>query len=46
MKLAKPAPVVEATVQLGYPESVILPLGVVLLACTEEVVPELRAGFS
>ena len=34
MKLAKPAPVVEATVQLGYPESVILPLGIVLLACT------------
>ena len=34
MKLVKPAPVVEATVQLGYPESVIFPLGVVLLACT------------
>lgn len=34
MKLIKPAPVVEATVQLGYPESVILPLGIVLLACT------------
>ncbi len=34
MKLIKPAPVVEATVQLGYPESVILPLGVVLLFCT------------
>lgn len=34
MKLVKPAPVVEATVQLGYPESVILPLGFVLLACT------------
>jgi hypothetical protein len=34
MKLVKPAPVVEATVQLGYPESVILGLGIVLLACT------------
>jgi hypothetical protein len=34
MKLVKPAPVVEATVRLGYPESVILGLGVVLLACT------------
>ena len=33
-KLLKPAPVVETTVQLGYPESVILPLGIVLLACT------------
>jgi hypothetical protein len=34
MKLVKPAPVVEATVRLGYPESVILGLGVVLLAST------------
>jgi hypothetical protein len=34
MKLVKPDFVVEATVRLGYPESVILPLGVVLLACT------------
>jgi hypothetical protein len=34
MKLAKPAPVVEATVKLGYQESVILPLGIVLIACT------------
>lgn len=34
MKLIKPAPVVEATVKLGYPESVIVPLGVVLLICT------------
>ncbi len=33
MKLAKPAPVVEATTQLGYPESVIVPLGIVVLAC-------------
>ena len=33
-KLLKPAPVVEGTVQLGYPESVLLGLGVVLLACT------------
>jgi len=34
MKLLKPAPVVEATVGLGYPEVVILPLGIVLLFCT------------
>ncbi len=34
MKLVKPAPVVEATVRLGYPESVIVPLGFVLLVCT------------
>jgi DoxX-like protein len=34
MKLAKPSFVVKATVQLGYPESVILGLGIVLTACT------------
>ena len=34
MKLVKPPIVVEATVKLGYPESVILGLGGVLLACT------------
>src|SRR5438132_5638354 len=34
MKLVKPAFVVEATVQLGYPESVIIGLGIVLIACT------------
>ena len=34
MKLVKPAFVVEGTVNLGYSESVILPLGIVLLACT------------
>lgn len=34
MKLVKPAPVVEATVKLGYSENVIVPLGVVLLVCT------------
>jgi hypothetical protein len=34
MKLVKPQFVVDKTVELGYPESVILPLGVVLLACT------------
>jgi hypothetical protein len=33
-KLVKPAPVVEATVKLGYPESVIVPLGLVLITCT------------
>jgi hypothetical protein len=34
MKLVKPQFVVDATVRLGYSESVILPLGIVLLACT------------
>jgi len=34
MKLIKPAPVVKATLQLGYPESVIVGIGVVLLAST------------
>src|SRR5215831_9392333 len=34
MKLAKPEVVVKTTVDLGYAEAVILPLGVVLLACT------------
>jgi hypothetical protein len=34
MKLIKPAPVVEATVRLGYQESVIIPLGIVLIAST------------
>ena len=34
MKLLKPAAVVEATVGLGYREGVILPLGVLLVACT------------
>jgi hypothetical protein len=34
MKLFKPAVVVEATRQLGYPESDIVSIGVVLLVCT------------
>ena len=34
MKLVKPDIVVETTVQLGYPESVIFGLGLVLLTCT------------
>ena len=34
MKLMKPEVVVKTTVELGYGEAVILPLGVVLLACT------------
>ncbi len=34
MKLVKPEFVVKATTELGYRESVILPLGVVLLTCT------------
>jgi DoxX-like family len=40
MKLAKPDFVVKATVQLGYPESVIFGLGIVVLVCvTLYVVP-------
>ena len=34
MKLFKPPVVVEATVNLGYPESTIIPIGVVLIICT------------
>jgi hypothetical protein len=34
MKLVKPEPVVKATMELGYAETVLLPLGIVLLACT------------
>src|SRR5215472_539749 len=34
MKLVKPEVVVKTTVELGYAEAVILPLEVVLLACT------------
>jgi hypothetical protein len=34
MKLVRPAPVVEGTVKVGYAETVILPLGIVLLVCT------------
>src|SRR6185436_4519599 len=34
MKLLKPAVVVEATAQLGYPERVITGLGIVLLSCS------------
>lgn len=34
MKLVAPAPVVEATVQLGYPDSAIVGIGLVLLVST------------
>jgi hypothetical protein len=34
MKLVKPEPVIKATVELGIPEGVILPIGLVLIACT------------
>ena len=34
MKLIKPAPVIEATVRLGYSESVLVGLGLTLIACT------------
>ena len=34
MKLVKPAPVVEATSRLGFPESALTGVGIVLLACT------------
>jgi DoxX-like family len=33
-KLFKPGPVVEGTVTLGYPESAIVPVGIVLVTCT------------
>ena len=34
LKLMKLAPAMEATARLGYPASVVFPLGIVLLACT------------
>ena len=34
MKLFKPAVVVKATLELGYPESTIIPIGIVLILCT------------
>ena len=34
MKLFKPAVVVEATTRLGYPESTIVGIGIVLVVCT------------
>ena len=33
-KLFKPGPVIEGTIRLGYSESVIVPLGFVLISCT------------
>jgi uncharacterized protein YjeT (DUF2065 family) len=34
MKLVKPPQVIEATIKLGYPESIIFGLGIVLIGCT------------
>ena len=34
MKLVKPAPGVEGTLRYGFSESVIIPLGILLTACT------------
>jgi hypothetical protein len=34
MKLAKPAAVVEEMTRLGYPENLVIPLGIVEIACT------------
>lgn len=33
-KLTKPEPVIEATTALGYPETLITPIGIILLICT------------
>ena len=33
-KLIKPQPVIAGTLELGYQESIIVPLGIVLLVCT------------
>ncbi len=33
-KLVKPAVVVEATTKLGYPEGLIVPVGIILIVCT------------
>ena len=34
MKLVKPKPVVEATVRMGFSESTLIPIGIVLVLCT------------
>lgn len=34
MKLVKPAVVVDATTKLGYSESLIIPIGILLIVCT------------
>ena len=34
MKLVKPAPVMQATARLGFPDSAITTIGIVLLGCT------------
>jgi hypothetical protein len=34
MKILKLAPAVQGTIQLGYPENVVISLGIVLLVCT------------
>ena len=34
MKLVKPAVVVQATTKLGYSESLIVPIGIILILCT------------
>ena len=34
MKLIKPAPVVQASLRIGYPESALVATGIVLFACT------------
>lgn len=33
MKIVRPAPVLEATLELGFPAETILPTGIILLAC-------------
>jgi hypothetical protein len=33
MKIARPAQVVEAFIRLGFPESTVVPIGIVLLSC-------------
>jgi hypothetical protein len=45
MKLVKPEFVVEATVKLGYPQEVIVPLGVVLSACAVLYLIPRTCGF-
>ncbi len=46
MKLVKPGFVVEATGDLGFPESVIVPLGIVLAGCTILFDPAHRSAGS
>ena len=45
MKLIKPAPVLEATARLGFPQDAITLIGIILLGCTVLYAIPRTAGF-